>query len=113
MMLCWHCKDPVVIVQDGWSCSECGQYGPPFKEPLPRGWAEAMHLNTPYTDAKMTVQELIDMLQQFNPDASMFATWEGITCSFDVYEAADGQVVIDADNNYYKSKWQKQNVETE
>ena len=55
----------------------------------------------------MTVQELIDRLQQFNPDANMFATWEGTTQPFDVYEAADGQVVIDADNNSYQCKWQR------
>jgi len=59
---------------------------------------------------KMTVQELIDRLQQFNPDANMFATWEGTTQPFDVYEAADGQVVIDADKNFYKHRWQKQNA---
>jgi hypothetical protein len=110
MKLCWHCNERVVIVPDGWICFVCGQYGPPFKEPLPVTWEEAMDLNTPYR-GKMTVQELINRLQQFNPDANMFATWEGTTQPFDVYEAADGQIVIDADRNQYQCQWQKTKCE--
>lgn len=55
----------------------------------------------------MTVQELINMLQQFDPAASMFATWEGVVRSFDLYEAADGQIVVDADDNCYQCNWQE------
>ena len=52
MMLCWQCNETVVIVQDGWVCSDCGQHGPPSKEPLPTTWEDAMILNTPYREVR-------------------------------------------------------------
>ena len=56
----------------------------------------------------MTVQDLIDALQQFDPEAKVEGTWEGITQEIDVYLAADGRVLIDADlEGNYKVKWQK------
>ena len=55
----------------------------------------------------MKVQDLINLLQKFDLDADMFATWEGVVRSFDLYEAADGQIVVDADNNMYQCMWQE------
>jgi hypothetical protein len=55
----------------------------------------------------MTIHELIELLQQYNQEAEIVATWEGMDVPFDVYQAADGRVMIDADNNHYKVKWQK------
>lgn len=48
MLLCWHCNMTVGVMDDGWICCECGQHGPPFKEPVATDWAEACKANTPY-----------------------------------------------------------------
>lgn len=55
----------------------------------------------------MKVQDLIAKLQQCDPSAKVEATWEGTRRSLDVYEAADGCVLVDADANFYKCRWQK------
>lgn len=56
---------------------------------------------------KMTVQDLIFALKQFNPKAPVLGTWGGITRDLEVYLAANGTVLVDADNGDYKAKWQK------
>ena len=55
----------------------------------------------------MKIHELIDLLRQYNQEAEVVATWEGMDVPFDVYQAADGRVMIDADNNRYKLRWQE------
>lgn len=58
----------------------------------------------------MTVNELIEKLQQFDPDAEVLATWEGITKYIDVYASKDGIVLIDADSCFYQEQWQTEGV---
>ena len=55
----------------------------------------------------MTVQELIDILSQFNPTANVLGTFEGITTGVNVYPA-QGYVLLDVDSagDSYKAKWQ-------
>lgn len=55
----------------------------------------------------MIICELVNMLQQYHPTTEVVATWEGLEENIDVYQAADGRVMIDADNNRYKVDWQK------
>lgn len=55
----------------------------------------------------MTVQELIDTLQQFNPQAKVEGTWGGQVRPIEVYRVADGRVFIDADNGDYRIHFQK------
>jgi hypothetical protein len=47
------------------------------------------------------------ILEVHDPSALIEVTWEGMTTNFDVYLDADGRVLIDADNNDYKLKWQR------
>lgn len=54
----------------------------------------------------MNVKELIEKLQQFDLQAEVVGTWEGVIAEVDVYRAADGHIVIDVDSNYYKEHWQ-------
>lgn len=54
----------------------------------------------------MKICELIVILQQYDPLAEIRATWEGQDLPFDIYLAADGRIMIDADNNHYKLRWQ-------
>lgn len=58
----------------------------------------------------MTAKELIEKLQQFDPDAEVLATWEGITKHIDVYVSKDGIVLIDADDCFYQKQWQTEGV---
>lgn len=60
---------------------------------------------------KMKVHELVATLQSYDPSAEIIATWEGITQPIDVYQAADGRVMIDADHSDYKLKWQETKCE--
>lgn len=55
----------------------------------------------------MKVHELIMTLQQYDQDAEVIATWEGQEEKIDVYQAADNRVIVDADNNHYKTRWQE------
>ncbi len=55
----------------------------------------------------MIVKDLIEALQQFDPSAEIAATWEGQIKELEVYKAADGQVLIDADNGYYRVRFQE------
>ncbi len=55
----------------------------------------------------MKVHELIDALQQFDHDAEVIGTWEGITEELSVYLAADGRVLVDADYENYRERFQK------
>lgn len=54
----------------------------------------------------MTVQDLITELQQFDPAAEVIGTWEGVTAELEVYTAADGRIMVDADGGHYKERWQ-------
>lgn len=54
-----------------------------------------------------TVQDLMFALKQFNPHAPVLGTWEGITMDLEVYLAANGTVLVDADDGNYKAKWQE------
>jgi hypothetical protein len=55
----------------------------------------------------MKVQQLIEMLQRYDPEADVQVTYDGMLQSLDVYKAADGCVLIDASDNFYKCDWQK------
>jgi len=77
----------------------------------------------------MKVSELVKQLKSFNPDGIIEITWEGIFRDIEkksIYQAQDGTVIIDADENRYKGRiqrvedryplrpnnyWQKQNLE--
>ena len=53
----------------------------------------------------MTIQELIIELSKYDPNEKIIATWEGTTMEFSVYQAKDGTVLIDADDDFYKEKF--------
>ena len=53
------------------------------------------------------VQDLIESLQQFNPLARVVAIWEGQITELEVYEAADGRVMIDVDGGTYRVQLQE------
>jgi hypothetical protein len=55
----------------------------------------------------MRVEDLILALQQFDPTAKVIGTWEGVTRELEVYAAADGRVMVDADNGMYRIRWQE------
>lgn len=55
----------------------------------------------------MKIHELITILQQYDQLAEVRATWEGQDKPFNVYPAADGRIIIDADANVYKLRWQE------
>lgn len=53
----------------------------------------------------MKVKELIKILQRHNQDEEVSVTWEGIFRDIEednIYLAANGKVIIDADENCYK-----------
>ena len=54
----------------------------------------------------MIARELIEKLQAFDSDTTVVGTWEGVLRELDVYQAADGRIMVDADNNFYKDHWQ-------
>ena len=54
-----------------------------------------------------TVGDLIALLQHQDSAAEIFVTYEGLDEPFDIYQAADGRVVLDADSNTYKVDWQE------
>ncbi len=54
----------------------------------------------------MIVKDLIEALQQFDPSAEVVGTWEGIITEIEVYEAADGRVMVDEDCGRYRVRWQ-------
>jgi len=63
---------------------------------------------------EMKVKELIKLLQEHNQDEEVRVTWERIFCDADfshclsnienIYLAANGKVIIDADGNCYEQK---------
>ncbi len=55
----------------------------------------------------MKVQDLIDELQQFDPAAEVAGTWEGQIKPIEVYQAADGVVLIDSDYGCYRVGFQE------
>ena len=55
----------------------------------------------------MIVQELIDALQEFNPAAEVACTWEGTIKPIEVYQKANGPVLIDGDGGDYRIRFQK------
>lgn len=54
-----------------------------------------------------TVGEVISALKQCDVDAVVWGAWEGITMTVRVYEAANGSVIIDADEGSYQTHYQK------
>ena len=55
----------------------------------------------------MKVKELIKLFQEHNQDEEVRVTWEGIFRDIEeenIYLAANGKVIIDADENCYKQK---------
>jgi hypothetical protein len=56
---------------------------------------------------RMEVHELSTVLQQFDQDAEVIATWEGLLRDVEVYRAADGRIIIDADGGNYRERLQK------
>jgi len=59
----------------------------------------------------MKVHELITMLQQYDSQAEVVGTREGVTSSLDVYQAADGCIMVDTDGCIYKVDWQETKCE--
>lgn len=60
----------------------------------------------------MRVGDLVKLLQEYNQDEDVVATWEGVfryIKTSSIYLAANGKVMIDADDNLYKKKIQKGN----
>lgn len=55
----------------------------------------------------MLVKELIQKLLEFDQEAEVIGTWEGITMKLDVYRAFNGRIMVDADENSYKEHWQR------
>lgn len=51
----------------------------------------------------MTIRELIDALSAYPPDEKVVATWESIFREVSVYRAANGVVILDADDDGYKA----------
>lgn len=55
----------------------------------------------------MKVKQLIEILQNQNPDASVKVTWEGIFRDISlsgIYRNPRGTLMIDADENSYKKR---------
>ncbi len=53
-----------------------------------------------------TVADLIDRLKQYDMALEVFATWEGTVEPINVYQTPGGEVLIDADSNYYRAGWE-------
>lgn len=53
-----------------------------------------------------TVGELIDVLSEYDRDASVMGTWEGIMMGLCVYPDKDGLVLVDADEGAYQARHQ-------
>jgi hypothetical protein len=55
----------------------------------------------------MTVQELIDNLRKFDPEAEVLGTFEGVITRVHVYPA-QGRILFDVDSagDSYKEQWQ-------
>lgn len=55
----------------------------------------------------MKVHELVTDLQQFDQDAEVIATWEGTLQELEVYRAADGRIIVDAEDGHSREHFQK------
>ena len=55
----------------------------------------------------MKVRELIHALQQFDLDVDVKGTWEGQLRRLSVYRAADGCILVDADDDSYRLRFQE------
>jgi len=53
-----------------------------------------------------TVQDLLNALNTCPPDALVKGTWEGVVRPISVYKSADGVVLVDADNEYYREHFE-------
>lgn len=61
----------------------------------------------------LTVQELIDILQQYPKDMKVLSTWESTVNSLtkdNIYESLTGSLYLDADNNSYKENFCKRDI---
>lgn len=57
----------------------------------------------------MKVGELVKLLQGYRQDEEVVVTWEGVLSGIEgsnIYLAANGNVIIDADGNCYKQRIQ-------
>lgn len=64
----------------------------------------------------MTKKELVECLDAFPNEARVLITWEGLVVEIgpdNIYQAKSGDVLIDADNNYYKEKFQSGDLPTD
>lgn len=59
----------------------------------------------------MKVHELITMLRRYDSQAEVVGTWEGQASSLDVYQTADGRIMVDADGCADKIDWQETKCE--
>jgi len=59
----------------------------------------------------MKIHELITMLRRYDPQAEVLCTWESQITDLDVYQAADGRILIDADGCSDKIMWQETKCE--
>ncbi len=53
----------------------------------------------------MKVQDLISELSKYDPNEDIIATWEGITREISVYQAKDGTIMLDVDDNSFKEEF--------
>ena len=55
----------------------------------------------------MTVKDLIAALQEFDPTEGVAGTWEGVINPIEVYQKANGPVLIDCDYGHYRVRFQE------
>lgn len=55
----------------------------------------------------MTIGDLFDIIGQYDYRTEVACTYEGVIVPFDIYKAANGQVLIDCDDSHYKLRHQK------
>jgi hypothetical protein len=53
-----------------------------------------------------TVQNLIDVLKNFDPEASVLGSCEEGTRPLEVYQALNNQVIVDVDFGEHRANWQ-------
>lgn len=54
----------------------------------------------------MTIRQLLDALESFPLDATVVGTWEGTVREISIYQAKDGTVLIDADGEFYRNRFE-------
>jgi len=61
-------------------------------------------------DESITVKELIEILKEYPEDMKIMTTWESTLHSLtrdNIYESKTGSLYIDADENFYKTSFER------